>query len=79
MRFFISENGERAANIAAVEELVLHHANSGWQVKALLENENEFNAATVLKTFNSGDADADFTAAKKYLAELVASLNGGRS
>lgn len=89
MKFLISEDGKTAINTAFIKEIILYEqtlyglTNSNYtprcyQVKAVKEYEIN-DAGIVLKTFNFGDIDEDRNTAKAYLAELVASLNGGEA
>ncbi len=77
MKFIFDENSERAINTAFISQIfIFQRYNGGHQIKAQVED--SYNSEIILKEFNSGDEDKDFSAAKFYLAKLVASLNGGQ-
>ena len=82
MKFILDRNGVEAVNIAhvhrlAIERRIYEDGENEACVVAEMDDDGEIDVD--LKAFNFGNAEENFAAAKKYLAELVASLNGGKS
>ena len=80
MKFIMDIEREEAINVASVKRLYADQVNSddshvAYVMAQLFDEKDDI----YLKEFYSGDKDENFAAAKKYLAELVASLNGGQS
>ncbi len=82
MKFIMSKNGGEAVNVAfvrrfAIERRIYKDGEEETCVVAEMDDDGEIEFD--LKEFDSGNAEENFAAAKKYLAELVESLNGGQS
>ena len=79
MKFLLDSDGEVALNTAFIKSLNVFYYEDSYQILAKLEDDEYAGEGTILKEFNTGNEDADYTAAKIYLAKLVESLNGGQS
>ena len=90
MKFIISKDGTMTVNSAFVRTIYIEEENSSYsdnhtvvRIKAELNHgleEDKLNYSeyiATLATFDSGNSQDDYKAAQKYLAELVAELNGG--
>ncbi|MBQ7453480.1 MAG: hypothetical protein IJS69_00255 [Selenomonadaceae bacterium] len=79
MKFILTENGNEAVSLAFVKDFAIERVvyqdggTCGSNVIAELDDDSDI----TIKIFDSADADANFSAAKAYLAKLVDELNGG--
>ena len=77
MKFILNHNGNESVNLAFVKdfaiERVVYQDGDGSHVIAELDDDDD----VTIKIFDSADADANFSAAKIYIAELVDKLNEG--
>ncbi len=81
MKFILNQKGSKAINAAfikrislSVERIVCGENDERYEVFVTAELEDD---SIVLKKFDSKDEDKNISAAKAYLADLVAELNGG--
>ena len=80
MNFIINDKGVEAVNVAFVKKFYIDRRiyddgiTSDVSVWAEMNDED----AVILKEFNSDNTDENISAAKKYLAELIKTLNGGQ-
>ena len=79
MKFILSESGNELINLAFVKdfaiERVVYEDGDGAESHVIAELDDD--SDITIKIFDSADADANFSAAKAYLAKLVDELNGG--
>lgn len=79
MKFILSESGNELINLAFVKdfaiERVVYEDGDGAESHVIAELDDD--SDITIKIFDSADADGNFSAAKAYLAELAAELNGG--
>ncbi len=81
MKFILNDKGSKAINAAfikrislSVERIVCGENDERYEVFVTAELEDD---SILLKKFDSRDKDKNISAAKAYLADLVADLNGG--
>ena len=79
MKFILANNGFEAINTdyvkkILVDRIVYRNGRSEERVIAELDDGTEF----ILKVFDSGNMEEDSRASEKYLADLLAKLNGGK-
>lgn len=74
MKFIVGKDGTTIIKPEFIAQVYVRESYSG-ETKVIVTNASGME--TTLATFNSGDKKADNEAAKAYLAELVAELNGG--
>ena len=81
MKFILDEMGEEAINSAFVKKLYVNSItySDGSNIACIMAELSDEEDDVFVKEFDLGDTDENFAAAKKYLAELVESLNGGQS
>ena len=79
MKFILSESGNELINLASVKdfaiERVVYEDGDGAESHVIAELDDD--SDITIQIFDSADADANFSAAKAYLAKLVDELNGG--
>ena len=81
MKFILDQKGSNAINAAfikrislSIERFVCGENDEKYEVFVTAELEDD---SILLCKFDSKDKDKNISAAKAYLAELVADLNGG--
>ena len=81
MKFILNQKGSKAVNAAfikrislSVERTICGENDEWYEVFVTAELEDD---SVLLRKFDSKDKDKNISAAKAYLAELVADLNGG--
>ena len=81
MKFLLDEIGEEAINAAFVRKLYVNSItySDGSNIACVMAELSDEEDDVFVKEFDLGNAEENFAAAKKYLAELVESLNGGQS
>ena len=84
-KFILGKDGNSVVNVEHVQAAYINEdsemnedgyfvSNGSFKVFARIRDQEE---DITLATFDGDDADENFTAAQKYLAELVDELNGG--
>ena len=85
MKFILGKDGKSIVNAEQVQAVYIYEdseqdehgyfvPNGAFSVNVMICGQE---SRISLATFDGKDADENLTAAKKYLAELVAELNGG--